>query len=137
MSTEKWVLLGRLRRAVKKVKFLLNLNLNRWRIASIIGAGSLSRRTISFNDRPGLRAWTDDLLINSISSNVGQDDDSGSSSRVQQIQRTPSLPSDQDDIDKRAGIFIANFRNQLRMERQVSLELRYNRRDTSFDSNSP
>ncbi|MCD7446407.1 hypothetical protein HAX54_006016 [Datura stramonium] len=32
---------------------------------------------------------------------------------------------DANDIDKRAEMFIANFRRQLRLERQISLELRY------------
>lgn len=128
MSNEKWALLGRLRRAVKKVKFLLNLSFNKWQLASVVGA---SRRAISFNDRPGLRALTDDLTI------MDRDDDSGSSSGRRRIERTTSYPSDGDDIDKRAEIFINNFRNQLRMERQVSLQLRYNRRGDGFNDNSP
>lgn len=53
------------------------------------------------------------------------------------ISRTTSFPSSsEDDIDKRAEMFIANFYRQLRIERQVSLELRYCRGD-SFDSASP
>ncbi|OIT31686.1 hypothetical protein A4A49_53601 [Nicotiana attenuata] len=31
----------------------------------------------------------------------------------------------ENDIDRRAEVFIANFRRQLRLERQISLELRY------------
>lgn len=32
---------------------------------------------------------------------------------------------DENDVDKRAETFIANFRRQLQLERQISLELRY------------
>ncbi|KAI3472441.1 hypothetical protein Pfo_029561 [Paulownia fortunei] len=104
MAVDRWLLLGRLKRAVKKIKFLLNFNVNRWKLASIIGASS-SKRRLSFNDRPGLRAC-----------------------------RTISYPSE-DDIDKRADAFIANFYKQLQYERQISLELRYYR-GNSFDSSN-
>ncbi|XVE71812.1 hypothetical protein DITRI_Ditri10aG0181900 [Diplodiscus trichospermus] len=114
-----WSLLTRLRRAVKKVKILLNFSMNRWRIASMIG-GSPSSRRLSFTDRPGLGACADDY-------------DSGSYSRS--LARTTSYRSE-DDIDKRAEMFIANFHRQLQIERQVSLQLKY-LRGNSFDYNSP
>ncbi|KAK3000174.1 hypothetical protein RJ639_023647 [Escallonia herrerae] len=111
MGSDNWSVLGRLRTAVKKVTCLLNFNLNRWRLASIIGASS-SKRRLSFNDRPGLTAaCTDDTGLN---------EDTGS---AHSLQRTVSCPSE-DDIDKRADLFISNFYRQLRIERQVSLELR-------------
>ncbi|XVE98752.1 hypothetical protein REPUB_Repub03eG0135700 [Reevesia pubescens] len=119
---ENWSLLGRLRRVVKKVKILLNFNMNQWRIASVIGASRSSRR-LSFTDRPGLRACADDC----------DSDDSGSYSR--RLSRTTSYLSE-DDIDKRAEMFIANFHRQLRIERQVSLQIKY-LRGNSFDYNSP
>ncbi|XWS28083.1 hypothetical protein CRYUN_Cryun25bG0035200 [Craigia yunnanensis] len=118
---ENWSLLSRLRKAVKKVKFLLSFNMNRWRIASMIGASPSSRR-LSFTDRPGLRACVDDY----------DSDDSGSYSR--RLARTKSYPSE-DDIDKRAEMFIVNFHRQLQIERQVSLQLKY-LRGNSFDYNS-
>ncbi|CAI9761080.1 unnamed protein product [Fraxinus pennsylvanica] len=126
MATEsRWPLIGRLKRAVKKINFLLNLNVNRWKLASMIGRSS-SKRRLSFNERPGLREFTED-------SNRRNCDQPGSSSR--ELQRTISYPSE-DDIDKRADKFIANFYKQLRLERQISLELRYHR-GNSFDSASP
>ncbi|XWS73223.1 hypothetical protein CRYUN_Cryun02cG0108900 [Craigia yunnanensis] len=76
---ENWSLLSRLRRAVKKVKFLLNFNMNRWRMASMIGDSPSSRR-LSFMERPGLKACADDY----------DSDDSGSYSR--RLTRTTSLP---------------------------------------------
>ncbi|KAJ4709335.1 DUF761 domain-containing protein [Melia azedarach] len=96
----KCFMLSRLGNAVKKVKFLLNTNLHRCRIASTIGASSGKRR-LSFKDRSGLRAYTDDSAVSF------------------------SSYQSEDDIDKRAEMFIANFRKQLRIERQVSLNLRH------------
>ncbi|TQD74494.1 hypothetical protein C1H46_039971 [Malus baccata] len=127
MKTDKWSLLSRLRKAVKKVSLLLNLNVNRWRIASVIGLTiSSDHRLMSFNDRPGLRAACSD--------ENSSEEDSGSSRGY--LQRNISYPLDQDDIDQRAEMFIANFHRQLQVERQISLELRYCR-ENSFDLKSP
>ena len=71
------------------------------------------RRRLSFNDRLGLHGCIED-----------DKSDGGDSSATRNIQRATSFASD-DNIDKRAEIFIANFRRQLRFERQVSLELSY------------
>ncbi|KAI3709112.1 hypothetical protein L2E82_38871 [Cichorium intybus] len=140
----RWSLLSRLRTAVKKVTFLMNSNVNRWRVASSFIGRSRSRRRLSFGERLGL------TLIVSSSDDEEQEDDnhcdlSSSShgrelekSRSFHVQRTMSFP-EEDDVDKRAEMFIENFYRQLKYERQVSLQLRY-RRDTSFgssDSNSP
>ncbi|KAI3446650.1 hypothetical protein Pfo_003315 [Paulownia fortunei] len=124
MAVDRWLLLGRLKRAVKKIKFLLNFNVNRWKLASIIGASS-SKRRLSFNDRPGLRACVEE--------DPDPNDDPGSS---RGLQRTISYPSE-DDIDKRADAFIANFYKQLQYERQISLELRYYRGNSFDSSKSP
>lgn len=97
---------------MKKIKVLLNLDLNRWRLASMIGAASSRRHQLSFNDRPGLRACMDDT----------ESEGSGHSSMG--LRRTISYPSE-DDIDKRAEMFIENFHKQLQIERQISLELKY------------
>ncbi|KAK1366825.1 hypothetical protein POM88_042386 [Heracleum sosnowskyi] len=141
-------MLDKLRNAVKKVQILLNINLNIWKLASILGNGSLqTRKTLSFNDRPGLRACTDDYddYNSSISTNGEYRQLSGSfsspspspssshSSSSTRIERTASCPSE-DDIDKRAEMFINNFRRRLVMERQASLQLRY-LRGNSFDQN--
>ncbi|KAI3424504.1 uncharacterized protein J3R85_010611 [Psidium guajava] len=123
---DKWPLLGRLRRAVRKVRFLLNFDLHRWIFAS--GArGPTSKRLLSFSDRPGLRACTlmDDREY----------EDSPGSSRGSGLQRTMSYPSEE-DVDKRAEMFIANFHRQLQLERQISMELRYCQ-GNSFESRSP
>jgi hypothetical protein len=44
--------------------------------------------------------------------------------------RSPASSAADDDIDQRAEQFIANFYRQLQMERQVSLQLRYVRRNS-------
>ncbi|KAE8717510.1 protein YIPF6-like protein [Hibiscus syriacus] len=105
-------LLGRLRRVVKKIKLLLSFDTNRWRVASMIGGVS---RKLSFTDRPGLSACVD----------ADDDSDWDDSCRCSnRLARTTSYQSE-DDVDKRAEMFIANFHRQLRMERQVSLQLKY------------
>ncbi|KAE9602416.1 hypothetical protein Lalb_Chr12g0199341 [Lupinus albus] len=118
-------IISRLKAAVNKVRFILSSTvLSRMlHVASVIRSGSMSKRNLSFNDRPGL------VLCSS-----EKETSSGSSSR--ELHRTISFPSDDDDIDRRAEAFIANFRNQLRMERQISLQLRYCRQP-SFEFNSP
>ncbi|KAK4404562.1 hypothetical protein Sango_0824800 [Sesamum angolense] len=123
-AVERWSLVGRLKRAVKKIKFLLDFKVNRWKLASMIGRTSSSKRRLSFNDRPGLRACMEE-------DPDPNDHDHPGSSRG--LHRTISYPSTEDDIDKRADAFIANFHRQLRFERQISLELRYYR-GNSFDS---
>ncbi|EYU20914.1 hypothetical protein ABFS82_11G025600 [Erythranthe guttata] len=127
MATERWLLLGKLRRAVNKIKFLLDFNVNRWKfdLASIVGVISSNNRRLSFNDRPGLMAFVEDSAPeNSPGLSKG-------------LQRSTSYQSEnnQDDynIDERADAFIANFYKQLQLERQISLELRYYR-GNSFDS---
>lgn len=122
MAVEQWSLVGRLKRAVKKIKFLLDFNVNRWKLASLIGASS-SKRRLSFNDRPGIRACL-------------EDSESEGPGSARSLQRTISYPSE-DDVDKKADAFIANFHKQLRIERQISLELRYYRGDSFNSAKSP
>ncbi|XP_015583284.1 uncharacterized protein LOC107262373 [Ricinus communis] len=127
-AVNSWSLLSRLKRAVKKVKILLNLDINRWRlVASLMSASPSSRATssrrLSFNERPGLRACvndteSEDYHYYSITSS--------SSSPALELRRTSSSCLSEDDIDNRAELFIQNFRRQLQIERQISLELKYN-----------
>ncbi|KAJ4844258.1 hypothetical protein Tsubulata_031442 [Turnera subulata] len=129
MGMENWSLMSRLRRAVKKVKILLNLDLSRWRVASMMGAASVRRHQLSFNDRPGLRAAYDDSESEDSSLSRSYSSSSG-------LHRTISYPSEEEDIDKKAEMFIQNFHRQLQIERQISLELKY-LRGNSFTSVSP
>jgi hypothetical protein len=48
-----------------------------------------------------------------------------------------SSPAGDDDIDRRAELFIANFYRHNQMERQVSLQLRYCRADSMQDRTPP
>ncbi|KAL1371997.1 hypothetical protein HN51_002167 [Arachis hypogaea] len=125
-------LLSRLKRAVQKVRFLLRSTIisRTWHAASLIRrASSLGKRHLSFNDPPGLKICSSD--------NETDSEASASRGPGPGLQRTISYPStDEDDIDRRAEMFIANFRKQLRMERQISLQLRYHR-EHSFELISP
>ncbi|CAN1122539.1 hypothetical protein LINPERPRIM_LOCUS2785 [Linum perenne] len=126
-SERRWILFDRLKKAVSKLKVLLKFDLHVWRLAGSLLASSPSApsRVISCgSDLPGLAAA------------LRQDSDSDwysppasfsppSSSRTE-LHRTISRRSSmEDDIDKKAEMFIANFRRQLRIERQISLDLKY------------
>ncbi|XP_076883745.1 uncharacterized protein LOC143532629 [Bidens hawaiensis] len=136
----KWHLLRTLKTVINKVTFFVNSNVNQWQPVSAYTRGN--HRRLSFGERLGLTA-----IVSSSDDDEDNDNsefcDSGSSSRGLKktksfhVQRTTSFP-EEDDVDKRAEMFIKNFYRQLRYERQVSLQLRY-KRDTSFgssDSNS-
>ena len=112
-------LLSLLKRAVKNVGFLLNLGIHRWRIAAMLRTAS-GTKIYDFIDRLGLMGYTDD---------TNSKDQPGSS---RGIQRTINGLWE-DDVDNKADIFITNFHRQLRMERQISLEIRYFR-GNSFES---
>ncbi|KAI3513956.1 hypothetical protein L1887_12221 [Cichorium endivia] len=145
-KNKRWSLLGRLRTAVKKVTFLLNYNINRWQIASsFIGGGrTMSSRRLSFNERPGLTSivsspsheyystWASPYTATS-STQISPEHGELQKTQSFPLQRTTSFP-EEDDIDRRAELFITNFKRQLRMERQVSLQLRYRRDNNSFES---
>ncbi|KAI4376809.1 hypothetical protein MLD38_014526 [Melastoma candidum] len=111
-------MLTRLRRALNKIKVLISFKLPGW-----LRAAPSRERLPSFRDRPGLRACMD------------RDDDPFSESERSlcpsggRLQRTTSYSSE-DDVDKRAELFIANFYRRLQLERQVSLDLRYCKRNS-------
>ncbi|XP_026431847.1 uncharacterized protein LOC113329089 [Papaver somniferum] len=135
MVLEDWKLLSRLKRAVKKVRYVLNFNIiSKWRLASMVGSSS-SQRRLSFNNnnnQSGLLSFIEDRRhhqhgIDQMGLN--------SPSLRREISRTTSiLSTDDQDIDDKAEMFINNFYKQLQMERQVSLELRYCR-ENSLESN--
>ena len=144
-SNNRWYLLNKLKNAVKKVTFLMNSNINKWRIVSSFNGGGIGRRRLSsFNEKLGLTmivSSSDDELEEEEDGNLEVVCDSGSCSRELKstksfrVERTRSFPQE-DDIDKRADMFIENFYRQLRMERQVSLQLRYTRGASFGSSNS-
>ncbi|XVF48181.1 hypothetical protein PTKIN_Ptkin03bG0170000 [Pterospermum kingtungense] len=127
MGRENWSVMGRLKKAVKKINSLLRFSLTKWRISCFLKSTSGKRQSLqswSFNDGLGLRGFIED--------------EEGSNEResVRALQRVTSHgAAADDDVDKRAELFISNFRRQLRLERQVSLELRYYRtRSLEFDT---
>ncbi|KAF8086392.1 hypothetical protein N665_0627s0004 [Sinapis alba] len=119
-------LLNRLRQAVNKVKFVLSFKINRlWGLVPMLGSSSSLR--FSFNDRPGLAAaCTEDI-----------EPDSAGSSRGALYRAGSYDPSSDEDIDNKAEMFIANFYKQLKIERQISLELKYLGKNQSFNYKSP
>ncbi|XP_029117966.1 uncharacterized protein [Elaeis guineensis] len=125
--------LGRLRRIIQKVRFLLSLNTNRWFLSSVVGLSPGPRRPGS-KVQQGLLDCTTGAAEDyyEVGSQFGLSRTTSSTSGVSrttslesEISRTTSDASAGDDIDKRAEIFIANFYRHIQMERQVSLELRY------------
>lgn len=133
----KWLLINKLRTAVKKISFLLNISVNRLRIASMIRHSSSTsprqNRLMFRNQVLGLQSCVgDDDSFND--SEPGSASSFRSSGRSHRLLRTESCPSSEDDIDNRAELFIANFYRQLRMERQVSLDLRYLRENNPSGS---
>ncbi|KAL6893826.1 hypothetical protein ACP4OV_007924 [Aristida adscensionis] len=160
--------LGSLREAVNKVRFLLSSSATRWMLLSSLarggaGAGACpgvaapATRRLSFNARPGLldldgggtlspspagssRTTSRSASLGTATSrSVSRTSSSAASPPPEVLTRTssagsasPSPASGDDDVDRRAEEFIRNFYRQLRMERQVSLQLRYVR-GNSFD----
>ncbi|KAK9758116.1 hypothetical protein RND81_01G208200 [Saponaria officinalis] len=150
------VLLQRLRNAVKKLTFLLNLKnyltltqstlrLIGGRAPAALTGRRWGRRAISFSDRPGLRVCVVDCQVGNLqtspdggTSNSGDNDRSVrseySSDSPITLRRSTSYPFEE-DVDKQADMFIDNFYKHLIFEKQVSLNLRYCR-DNSFDYSS-
>ncbi|GMJ15812.1 hypothetical protein like AT5G57510 [Hibiscus trionum] len=118
MGRENWSVIGRFKKAVKQINSLLSLNLTKWRLSCFLKRAR--RLSLSFNDRIGLPGCIED------------EEESSGRGLVGALHRTASYGAD-DDVDQRAEIFISNFRRQLWLERQVSLEIRY-RRSRSLES---
>ncbi|CAI0451358.1 unnamed protein product [Linum tenue] len=125
----RWVLFGRLKRAVSKLRVILKFDFHVWRLASSLLRSSSSigpSRVISFGDRPGLTAAYEDY-----DEAAAADSDSGywysppPPAKVELRRAISRRFSMEDDIDDRAEMFIANFRRQLQIERQISLDLKY------------
>ncbi|KAM0014159.1 hypothetical protein Hdeb2414_s0037g00732581 [Helianthus debilis subsp. tardiflorus] len=144
-DNRKWHVLSRLKAVVKKVTFLMNSNINRWRIVSGFTGRVGGRRRLSFGEGLGLTAIMSSSDDDEENNNIGFGD-TGSSSSFSPSSSSPELNKsksfrvdrtksfrEEEDIDKRAEMFIDNFYRQLRYQKQVSLELRY-ARNRSFES---
>ncbi|KAG8491128.1 hypothetical protein CXB51_014290 [Gossypium anomalum] len=118
MGRENWSVMGRLKRAVKQINSLLRFNLTKWRSSCFLRSLSTRRLpTLSFNDRLRLHGC--------IMDEEEEEEESNKKGPVRALHRTTSYASADDDVDQRAELFISNFRRQLWLERQVSLQLRY------------
>ncbi|RZR95641.1 hypothetical protein BHM03_00024511 [Ensete ventricosum] len=124
-------LLSRLRGAIHKVRFLLSFDATKWiAISSFKRSSPVPPRLLTFTARPGLLDCTDDYYDARSSFAVSRtmspcSPASTTASPGPGTSRSISDASSGDDIDQRAERFIDNFYRQLRMERQVSLELSY------------
>ncbi|RWV98389.1 hypothetical protein GW17_00038770 [Ensete ventricosum] len=131
-------LLSRLRGAIHKVRFLLSFDATKWiAISSFKRSSPVPPRLLTFTARPGLLDCTDDYYDARSSFAVSRtmspcSPASTTASPGPGTSRSISDASSGDDIDQRAERFIDNFYRQLRMERQVSLELSYCR-ETSLE----
>lgn len=116
-------LLCKLKKVVMKVNFLLSsgFRFSQWSLASILRTPRKRRRYsrhVSFGDELGLYNGCSEekpLFVSSCKSFTC----------VRSFGRIRSSNDSREDIDTRADLFIQNFHRQLRMERQVSLELTY------------
>ncbi|XP_009791812.1 uncharacterized protein LOC107806891 [Nicotiana tabacum] len=137
MGTESWSLIGRLKRAVKKITFLLNLDMNKWKLISSLIGSSSRRHQLNFKEKKLQKQPTGLNVICFENDDLSPNNSGTGSNSFKGLQRTMSYPSSEDDIDKRAEMFIANFYKQLKLERQISLELRYCRGHSFGSSPSP
>ncbi|XP_040383103.1 uncharacterized protein LOC102712004 [Oryza brachyantha] len=149
-------LLGSFRAAVKKVRFLLSFSATRWILSSIVGsrAGATPRRRVSFGPArpPSLLDLEGSAIVSPVRSGGGPPSRTASLGppATRTVSRTSSAASSEllrtssdgsssspgggggdNDIDRRAELFIANFYKHIQMERQVSLQLRYLERTPS------
>lgn len=148
-AAKKYSLLNKLRKAVKKLNFLLitsTYKLSQWSLASISTLRTpptMRRYTrhLSFNNVLGRGIYhgcsEDDAseLLNQDCTNDHNNNKRLSSIRSFTRMKNNGLSNDSnvttEDIDFRADMFIQNFHRQLRMERQISLELRYCNNDNN------
>ena len=161
--------LGTLRTAVNKVRFLLSFSATRWILSSIAGsrnnrAGTTTtrHRRLSFGSRrPSLLDAEDDSspassttggpsrtvslgatstvsrTSSAASSGFSRSKSSGSGASTSGTCGSSPAAGDEEDIDRRAEQFIANFYKHIQMERQVSLQLRYCRMDSQQERTPP
>lgn len=142
-------LLGSLREAITKVRFLLSSSATRWMLLRSLarggGGGGAPARRLSFDARPGLldtiaaspdssscssRTSRSASLGTATTRTLSRASSAASPEALTRASsssggRSPASSAGDDDVDQRAELFIANFYRQLRMERQVSLQLRY------------
>jgi hypothetical protein len=156
-------LLGTLRTAVNKVRFLLSFRATRWILTSIAGrspgaaSNAAAQRRLSFGSRqpslldaednrsspssstagPSRTASLGATTVSRTSSAAYSRSASSGAETSSSTSGSGSSPAGDDDIDRRAELFIANFYRHIQMERQVSLQLRYCRNDSMQDRTPP
>ncbi|KAK4349524.1 hypothetical protein RND71_032279 [Anisodus tanguticus] len=115
-------------KATKNITFLLSSKMHKWKLTS---------KFLSFRRKHPIRLFKK-LGSSSLYDEIRDIDDQFEQQEdpsihcIRRIRSTVGCNNvsnddddDENDVDKRAEAFIANFRRQLRLERQISLELRY------------
>ncbi|WOK92118.1 hypothetical protein Cni_G00809 [Canna indica] len=135
MASKKRIpVLSRLRSAIQKVKFLLSFDATKWIVSSLKKSPSDTRR-LSFKTPPSLLDCSDDyyecgssFTISRTTSLSYSPASSGTAPSLEESEMSRSVSdvsSPGEDVNQRAENFIEKFYQQLKMERQISLELRY------------
>jgi len=142
-SKKRSSILGALREAIRKVRFLLSSGATRWMLL----ARAAPRRGLSFGSRPpGLLDVEGSIVSPAASSSSSRTSRSASlgTATTRSLSRassaaapsspeaaeSPASSGGDSDVNRRADLFISNFRRHLEMERQVSLQPRYVRLDS-------
>jgi len=151
-SKKRASILGALREAVRKVRFLLSSGATRWMLL----ARAAPRRGLSFGSRPPGLLDVEGSIVSPAASSSSSSRTSRSASLGTATTRSlsrassaaasspedasrggsPASSGGDSDVDRRADLFISNFRRHLEMERQVSLQLRYVRLN-SWEDRTP
>jgi len=151
-SKKRSSILGALREAIRKVRFLLSSGATRWMLL----ARAAPRRGLSFGSRPPGLLDVEGSIVSPAASSSSSSRTSRSASLGTATTRSlsrassaaasspeaasrggsPASSGGDSDVDRRADLFISNFRRHLEMERQVSLQLRYVRLN-SWEDRTP
>ncbi|PAN35618.1 hypothetical protein PAHAL_6G222200 [Panicum hallii] len=150
-SKKRSSILGTLREAIRKVRFLLSSGATRWMLL----ARAAPRRGLSFGSRPPGLLDVEGSIVSPASSSSSRTSRSASlgtattrslslassaaaaSPEAASSGGSPATSGGDSDVDRRADLFISNFRRHLEMERQVSLQLRYVRLNSWDRTSSP
>ncbi|KAM3379430.1 hypothetical protein P3S68_011844 [Capsicum galapagoense] len=129
MNTQNWSLLKSfMSKATKKISVLLISKMYKWKLTSRILSFQRKHPIKLFNKSKSFSLYD---AIRDIDDDHFEKQDGPSTRCIRRIRSTIGRndvyndDDDENDVDKRAEAFIANFRRQLRLERQISLELRY------------
>ncbi|CAN4077158.1 unnamed protein product [Withania somnifera] len=133
MKTQNWSLLKSLMsKTTMKIAFLLCSKMHKWKLTSKI-LSFQRKHPIKLFNKSQTKSSLYDAILDIDDDRFAQQEAGPSTRCIRRIRSTIGRNNvsyydhndNENEIDKRAEAFIANFRRQLRLERQISLELRY------------